>query len=312
MPVNANILANMGTFSLSDTIQAAENTKYMRVRNELLGYEAEREASAIERRKKRKEIEEMYKAMPARIAEYERLGMHEEAAQTKQALLAGKEQELRMFEILSLSLDALPPEDKPGAWLQMRQQALEAAMFEPNAMPDHYEDGGQEWINAWLQKVGGEYKELETTYGEPPSDEFPEGRTMTQERWQRGGQIERTFEPYESKADKEARTGTGGGGKAWEFDSSDASELRQQAVLQFDAILDDDGKFIGIRGEGDRAAAQLMETASRMMIDAGGPMQLSHAEAIAQAGRLQGLKIKSTSDPNALNPLGLPPPPPPR
>lgn len=312
MPVQANMLANMGTFSLQDTVSAAEETKYMRVRNELLGYEAEREGAANKRRKKRVEIEELFAAMPARIDEYERLGMHKEAEETKKALLSGKEQELRMFEILAQSLDALTEEARPGSWLKMRQQALEAGMFEADGMPDRYEDGGQHWIDSWLKKVGGELKELNTTYGEDPSEDFPEGRTMTQERWQRDGQVVREFDPYEAKADRNARVNPGGGsggrGKAWEYSATDNNALLAEAKIQFDAILDDNGNFVGIRGEGDRALAQLMERASRLMVDAGGPMQLTHAEAIAKAGREQGLEIKSTVDANANNPLNLPTP----
>lgn len=286
MPVQANILANMGTFSLSDTIQGAEQTKYLRVRNELLGYESEREAAAAERRRKKKEIEELYAGMPARIEEYERLGMHEEAAQTKDALLNGKRQELAMFEIVATVISA-------ETWDQHRQEAIESGMVEPHEMPVEF---SQDWIDKWLGKARGEIDELETTYGEvDPESGEPTGRTMTQERWQRDGNIVQEFPPYEASADRNARTGKGGsGGKPWEFSASDSNALFAQAKLQFDPILDANGEFVGIQGQSERALGQLMERASELLRQAGGPNNRSHAEVLAQAAREQGIPMKQT------------------
>ncbi len=302
MPVNANILANMGTFSLPDTIKAAEQTKFLRVRNELLGYQADQEQAIAQRREKKREIEEMYAGMPARIAAYEELGMHEEAAQTREALLSGKRQEFAMFEIVAKSLDVLEPDARSGAWLDMRQQAIEAGMFDPEDMPDTYENGGQRWINGWLSKVGGELKVLETTFAELDDEGEETGRTMTRERVQQGGQIVEDNPPYESSSDKNARLGRSDQ-KPWMMKASDTNALLAQAKIQFDAILDDNGNFIGIRGEGDRALATLMEKASEIYKEGEG--YVTHASAIAQAGREQGLKIKSTTDENANDPLGL-------
>jgi len=301
MPVQANILANMGTFSLQETVKAAEQTKFMRVRNELLGYQADQEQALAKRREKRREIEEMYAGMPARIAEYERIGMHEEAAQTREALLSGKRQEVAMFEIVAKSLDVLEPDERSGSWLTMRQQAIEAGMFDPEDMPDTYEDGGQRWINGWLSKVGGELKVLETTYAELDAEGEETGRVMTRERVQQGGVIVEDNPPYESSTDRNARFGRGD--KPWMMSASDTNSLLAQAKIQFDAILDDNGNFIGIRGEGDRALATLMERASQIYQDGQG--HVTHASAIATAGREQGLKIQSTADQTAENPLNL-------
>lgn len=294
MAVNANILANMGTFSLPETVKAAEQTKYLRVRNELLGYQADQEQAIAERRKKRKEIEEMYAGMPARIAEYERLGMHEEAAQTREALLSGKQQEVSMFEIVAKSLDALIPEERPGAWLKMRQQAIEAGMFDEDDMPDNYAPGGQHWMNSWLSRVQGELKVLKTTYAELDEGGEETGRTMTRERVQQGGQIVEDNPPYESSGDRNARTGKGGGGKAWQVTSGDTSQIKSLAAEQFDTILDQNGNFIGLRGEDKRLALQLTERASE--IYNAGQGQVPHGEAVAQAAREQGLEIKQTAN----------------
>ncbi len=300
MPMNANILANMGTFSLAETIQDAEQTKYMRVRNELLGYDAERESEIAKRRKKRREIEELYKAMPARIEQYEKLGMHEEAQQTKEAYLNGKRQELAMFEIVAKTITA-------DNWDQRRQEAIESGMIDPENMPVEHD---QKWVDDWLGKVLGDMKEIETTFGELGPDGEPTGRTMTQDRlFQDGVEVEPFEEPYESATNRNARLGRGpgsSGGQPWRFSASDSNAMLSQAKIQFDAILDDNGNFIGIRGEGDRALAELMELAEKYMKDSGGPhMGLSHGQAIAKAGRKQGLQIKSTLDPDALNPFNL-------
>lgn len=284
MPVDANILANMKPFSLADTMQAAEQTKYMRVRNELLGYEAETEKALAERREKKRQIEEMYAGMPARIQEYERLGMHEEAAQTKEALLNGKRQELAMFEIVAMGVDE-------SNWNQHRQEALESGMMEPHEMPP---DFSQEWINKWLGDLRGEMKNLELTYGEPPSEQYPEGRTMTQEAIQQDGNIISDVPPYESSTDRNARTGTGSDGKPWQVTSGDTGQIKSLAAEQFDTILDQDGNFVGLQGEDKRKALQLTERASE--IYNAGQGQVPHGEAVAQAAREQGLQVKSTSN----------------
>jgi hypothetical protein len=292
--MNTAPLANMQTFSLSDTIQAAEQTKYLRVRNELLGYTADQEKALAERRKKKREIEEMYAGMPARIEKYREIGMHKEATETITALLTGKRQELAMFEIVAQAVTK-------DTWDRNRQDAIESGMIEADEMPVEF---SQEWINHWLQSKRGELKVLETTYAELDDQGEETGRTMTRERVQQDGRIVEDNQPYEASGDRNARSGPGGG-KAWEFSAADSNALLAQAKIQFDAILDDNGNFVGIRGEGDRALGELMERASDLMNEAGGPEYLPHAGAIAQAGREQGLKIKKTGDPNALNPLNL-------
>ncbi len=274
-------------------VGAAETIKYGRIRNTLLGYEATERKELQDARQKKRDIENMFRQMPARIAKYKELGMDKEAAEATQALITGKKQELAMMEAMALTITG-------DNWKQRRQQMIEAGAIDGSQMPVNY---SKKWVDALLAQKKGEMKKLEITYGETDNQGKPTGRTMTETRLYQDGEESETFTPFEASADYKARTGQGDSGKPWQMTSGDTGQIKQLAAEQYDTILDERGNFMGLTGDDKRLALQLAERASE--IYNAGKGQVPHAEAVAQAAREQGISVKSTRNSLVNDPAGI-------
>ena len=293
MAIQGTAIGNNQPFSLPNVMNDAERFKANKARNSLLGYQVEETKNVLEARKRKQEIERLFNELPARIAKYKERGMHKEAQEATQALLNGRKQELAMMEIMAATIT-------PQNWKQRRQELLEAGAIDGSQMPTAF---SQDWINRLLQQKKGEVKKIEVEYGETDDKGQPTGRVVQEDRlYQDGEQIE-TFTPRETDASRKARTGTGEDGKPWAMKSADSSEIRRAAADQFNTILGPNGEFIGLAGEDKRLALQLTERASEIYNQGQG--KIPHGEAVAQAAREQGLKVKSTRNSLVNDPLAI-------
>ncbi len=270
---------------------AGERIEYGRLRNEALGMEVDEATDMLANRKKAQEIRSQTEGLPNEIEALDAVGLHDEADKLRDTYIKTVTANADMIDAVASKLTA-------ANYDGIREDMIKSGAIMGSMWPDKFDP---QWARDQASSTRANLQRHVEKWEE-------EGVVMSQDIFSRGGIVDETMggQPYALDNDQRGAAKGGDNWKGWS--ATDSNAIGKQSERLYGGFYDPvSGQMQGLDPTKAAKVQSVQDEAEQIYTRArnNGDTNMTHARAVAQAARKQGVKIDDIEDDNATNPLNL-------